>query len=106
MTNHKEYLPEEIQEKIEEIGFNVNPERGERSEFLKITITMSHDMLQAIKMFGVEKKSQRKKDCDVSSIIRESVAYYLLNWSEDYKKKILKKILNNEMSQDSNERNR
>ena len=36
-------MTEEIYEKFEDfenIGFDINPDRGERSEFLKITITV------------------------------------------------------------------
>lgn len=81
-------------ETFETIGFDVNPERGQRSEFLKITITIPSSMLQAIKTFGLEKKVRGKKDCDVSSIVRDSVAFYLMKWSDDYKENIIKNILN------------
>jgi len=90
-------MTEDIYEKFEDfenIGFDINPDRGERSEFLKITITVPANMLQAIKTFGLEKKVLGKKDTDVSSIVRDAVAFYLLKWSDDYKAKVIKHILN------------
>ena len=51
-------------------------------------------MLQAIKTFGLEKRVLGKKDTDVSSIVRDAVAFYLLKWSDDYKAKVIKHILN------------
>ena len=94
MNEEEEYLKEEIYEKMTKIGFRVNPERGEREDFLKITITIPHDMLCALKMFSINQKKQGKRDTDVSSIVRSSIAYYLLKWSEDYREKIIGDILN------------
>ena len=82
------------EEEIDNIGFDVNPKIGERSEFLKITVTMPANMLQAIRTYGLEKRSEGLKDCDVSSIVRQAVAFHLLRWSDDYKKKMVSYILN------------
>ena len=54
-----------------------NPIRGERGDFLKVTITLPPDMLANIKRLGIERKLQGMRDTDVSSLIREALANFL-----------------------------
>ncbi|MEE8151639.1 MAG: hypothetical protein V3T76_01215 [candidate division NC10 bacterium] len=51
-----------------------NPERGLRGDFLKITITMPAKMLGDLKVLGLRRRANGRKDTDVSSLIREAVA--------------------------------
>ena len=55
----------------------VNKPRGERSDYLKITITMDVEMLLALKALGLRRKANKKKDTDASSLIREAIADFL-----------------------------
>ena len=54
-----------------------NPIRGERGDFLKVTITLPPDMLADLKRLGIERKLQGLKDTDTSSLIREAVTKLL-----------------------------
>lgn len=54
-----------------------NVPRGERAEFLKLSITMSSQMLSALKMLGLKMKESGEKDGDTSSLIRLAVAEFL-----------------------------
>ena len=54
-----------------------NPERGLRGDFLKITITMPARMLGDLKIFGLRRRANGRKDTDISSLIREAVAELL-----------------------------
>jgi len=56
---------------------DINPAHGSKGDFFKITVTMSGDMLSALKEFGIKRKMQRKKGADTSSIIREAVQNFL-----------------------------
>jgi hypothetical protein len=58
-------------------GIEANAPRGERANFLKITITMPADMLGALKDLGIKRKATGETDTDVSSLIRESVVNLL-----------------------------
>ena len=51
-----------------------NPDRGERSEFLKVTVTMPADMLEQVRVVGIRRRSSGQKDTDVSSLVREALA--------------------------------
>lgn len=59
-----------------------NAPRGQRSDFLKLTITMPAQMLAAMKAAGMKRKAAGQKDCDTSSLIREAVAAWLLKQSD------------------------
>jgi hypothetical protein len=54
-----------------------NVPRGERAGFLKVTITLPPEMLIALRNIGIKRKSEGKKDTDVSSLIRESLATFI-----------------------------
>ncbi len=58
--------------KIEE-----NPLRGERSSFVKATITLPPDMEAAIRMIGIERKISKQSNYSVSELIREAVSFWL-----------------------------
>jgi hypothetical protein len=61
--------------KVGEVEANIP--RGERAGFLKITITLPPEMLAALRNIGIKRKSGGKKDTDVSSLIRESLAAFI-----------------------------
>lgn len=50
-----------------------NPARGDRGDFLKITITMPPEMVADLKRLGLERRLQGDKDTDVSSLVRAAV---------------------------------
>lgn len=50
---------------------SVHLPRGQRAEYLKITITMPPELLTSLKSVGMVRKIKGKKDTDVSSLIRE-----------------------------------
>ena len=58
-------------------SLGVNIPRGERGNFLKCTITLPSQMLSALRIVGMSRKSEGQKDCDVSSLIREAVSVWL-----------------------------
>jgi hypothetical protein len=62
---------------IDEKPIEANIPRGQRAEFLKITITMPADMLSALKTTGMKRKATGAKDCDTSALIREAVLEWL-----------------------------
>lgn len=51
--------------------------RGQRAEFLKVTITMPADLLVAIRSIGLDRKATGAKDCDTSSLIREGMTDWI-----------------------------
>lgn len=54
-----------------------NPERGNRGDFEKLTITMPPDMVEALELIRRQRKRAKEKDTDISSLIREAVVYWL-----------------------------
>lgn len=54
-----------------------SPVRGERGDFLKVTITLPPVMLADLKRLGIERKLQGMRDTDVSSLIREALRNFL-----------------------------
>ena len=54
-----------------------NPIRGERGDFLKVTITLPPDMLADLNRLGIERKLDGMRDTDVSSLIREALTTFL-----------------------------
>jgi len=63
--------------KTEKDKLDANPDRGQRSDFFKVTITMHPDMLAALKEFGLKRRRSGHKNTDTSSLIREAVAKLL-----------------------------
>jgi metal-responsive CopG/Arc/MetJ family transcriptional regulator len=54
-----------------------HPPRGERSDFLKITITIPGDLLMELKTLGTQRRVDGEKDSDTSALIREAIKDYL-----------------------------
>lgn len=51
--------------------------RGERMDFLKITLTIPADLLAELRALGMRRKADKMKDTDTSSLIREAVIDFL-----------------------------
>ena len=62
---------------------NVNPARGERNDFIKVTITLPPETLAKLKQSGIKRQLVGKKDNDVSSMIREAVAAFACIENDD-----------------------
>ena len=54
-----------------------NPERGNRGDFERLTITMPPDMVEALELIRRQRKRAKEKNTDLSSLIREAVALWL-----------------------------
>lgn len=78
----KEEAPKQKTKKRKAIEANVP--RGERANFLKITVTMGMDMLVELKQLGLKRKAAGLKDTDVSSLVREAISEMLHKKSGDY----------------------
>ena len=51
-----------------------NPRRGQRGDFLKVTVTMPAKMLGDLKALGIQRRAYGRKDTDTSSLVREAVS--------------------------------
>jgi hypothetical protein len=51
--------------------------RGERADFLKITLTIPSNLLMELRALGMRRKANKQKDTDTSSLIREALAEFL-----------------------------
>ena len=51
-----------------------NPERGQRGDFLNITVRLPAEMLTEIQSLGVKRRQQKKSNRTQSAIIREAIA--------------------------------
>jgi len=56
-----------------------NPERGQRGDFGKLTITMPPEMIDALEDVRRQRKKAKEKNSDMSSLIREAVSEWLVN---------------------------
>ncbi len=54
-----------------------NIPRGERSNFLKITVTIPSELLSGLRSLGMDRKARGERDTDVSSLLREAAALLL-----------------------------
>lgn len=54
-----------------------NPEIGERGDFLRTTLYLPAEMLEALKIAGVRRRAAGKKNTSTSALIREAVAALL-----------------------------
>lgn len=54
-----------------------NPARGNRGDFEKLTITMPPDMVDSLESIRRQRKRSKSGNADLSSIIREAVAFWL-----------------------------
>lgn len=55
----------------------MNPPKGSRADFVKVTITLPPALYQAIAHEASRRKSVKEKNPLISSIIREAVSEYL-----------------------------
>lgn len=51
--------------------------RGERADFLKITLTIPADLLTELRALGMRRKANKRKDTDTSALIREALVDFL-----------------------------
>ena len=58
-------------------GGAVNPPRGEKGDFIKITVTLDPATYELIATEAMRRKMNREKDAQLSAVIREAVAQYL-----------------------------
>ena len=63
---------------IPQVG-EANPARGERGQYPKITITISPEILTAMRMVQAKRQGQGQPNHGLSEIIREAVTYWLEN---------------------------
>lgn len=54
-----------------------NPARGQRSNYPKITMTISPEILTALRMVQAQRQGQGQPNHGLSEIIREAVAFWL-----------------------------
>lgn len=57
--------------------------RGERADFLKITLTIPAEMLTELRALGMKRKAAKQKDTDSSALIREALTDFLKKHRED-----------------------
>lgn len=69
--------PEPSKSKAERKTIEANAPRGERANFLKLTITMPPEMLASLRDCGMQRKTEGHKDTDTSALIREAVSEWL-----------------------------
>lgn len=56
-----------------------NPALGERSDFLKVNLTLPADLLGALKVYGMKRRTIGQKDTSVSCLLREAAIDLLRN---------------------------
>lgn len=54
-----------------------SPPRGERSDFLKVTITLPAETVLKLKTLGLKRKAKGEIDTDVSCLVREALKPFL-----------------------------
>ena len=72
-----EKIVEENEQEIEDIEEMSSPPRGERSDFLKVTITLPAETLLKLKELGLKRKANGEIDTDVSCLVREALKLLL-----------------------------
>jgi transcriptional regulator of met regulon len=61
----------------------VHAPRGERADFLKITLTIPSDLLTELRALGMKRKAAKMKDTDTSALIREALVDFLNKHKSD-----------------------
>ena len=56
---------------------DVNPPRGQKGAFVKVTITLSPDIYQSAMTEVTRRKLAKTGDAQISAVIREALAAYL-----------------------------
>lgn len=51
-----------------------NPTRGERGDFLRVTITLPAELLGALREVGLRRRANGQRDTSVSALVREAAA--------------------------------
>jgi hypothetical protein len=57
--------------------------RGQRGDFLQITIKIPADMLTELRILGMKRKSKKMKDTDTSALVREALVDFLKKHREN-----------------------
>lgn len=55
-----------------------HPPRGERADFLKITMTIPGELLAELRALGMKRKLAGQKDTDTSALVREALIEFLI----------------------------
>jgi hypothetical protein len=70
--------------KEEKASLEAHIPRGERQDFLRITLTIPGNLLTELRMLGVKRKAAKMKDTDTSSLIREALVVFLNKHKDKY----------------------
>jgi hypothetical protein len=76
-TKKKTGKKESIHEKDTKPPLDSNIPRGERADFLKITLTIPANLLTELRALGMRRKAKKQKDTDTSALIREALVDFL-----------------------------
>jgi len=68
--------PSAVPLQIPQVG-EANPARGQRQAYPKITITISPEILTALRMMQAQRQAQGLPNHGLSEIIREAVTFWL-----------------------------
>lgn len=83
LSSMKQQLEEKKPEKKKRVSTIEHPPRGERSDFLKITLTIPGDLLIELRSLGMKRKVAGLKDTDTSALVREALIEFLHKHKED-----------------------
>ena len=72
-----EKTPDQKKEEESKPPLKAHVPRGERADFLKITLTIPADLLTELRALGMKRKARKDKDTDTSALIREAVTDFL-----------------------------
>lgn len=56
---------------------DINPPRGERSDFMQITTMINPELFEAVKVLEAKRRAKGEKGVNFSSITREALSDYL-----------------------------
>jgi hypothetical protein len=70
--------------------FVKHPPRGERSNFLKITMTIPGELLADLRALGMKRKLAGQKDTDTSALVREALIEFLEKHTDPSEREINK----------------
>lgn len=62
--------------------------RGERADFLKITMTIPGELLSELRALGMKRKILGQKDTDTSALIREALIEFLEKYRDPTSREI------------------
>ncbi len=58
----------------EPLDYDPNPDKGERGDFLRVTVTLPEQMIGELQSLGRRRKRNKKKNTTISALVREFVA--------------------------------